>query len=364
METNNSSIEDPKDKSLPIPSNHDLANYAKAYMGAYGGMIEKEHPENLPPLAKNAPYDMEICLLPNSCFCLLFQKSNKENVIVTERDYEYVEGKISSGLDYLISVYAHEGATMTDAIKKGKKDAISDIRAMETNEIAQASLHLEKIVDELTDVAMANRVSLKSVASQISKLSPIKESVKRGVPHYDMMRTVQPLKNYPPKPIEIRLDIPDRELLERLSSQLASTSEMIKRIEAQEKLIEDLEERINEAYDGLVSKIDEKIDRGLSHVISASDKRLDKGLSDITGKVKVASMDEKRMKEFADQIDELKVAVSAAGEKSKSFMTDKLMDALSTDLSDINEQLGEFRMQIEVMEEYLMKISGVIRRRA
>lgn len=352
-----------KMKSLEIPTDHDLMNYVKAYMGSYRGIIEKEHPDSVPPLAKNAPYDIEACLLPNNCFCMLFQKSNKENIIISERSWDFVEGKVVSGMDYLITVYAHEGATVADAIKKGKKDAINDIRAMESNDIVQASLHLERIVDELTDVAMSNRSSLRSIASQVSKLSPIKESVKRGVSQSDMMRAIQSVKDYPVAPVEVKLDIPDRELLETLSTQLSGASNLIGQIEAQERVIEDLEEKISEGYDSLASKIDEKIDRGLALVLTASDRKIDEGLAGIAEVAAEKGLDEEKLHSLEEQLDDIKNAVSSMKGKSQSFMSEKLENALTEDLSEIRKQLGEFRMRIEVIEEYLMKISGVIKRR-
>lgn len=365
MEVKSRQTDESKRSHLDIPSEHDLINFAKAYMGSYIGIIEKERPEALPPLAKNSPYDIEVSTLPNGCFCMLFQKSNKENVIVTDRDWDYVEGKVSSGIDYIITVYAHEGATVADAIKKGKKDAQNDIKAMESNEIVLASLHLEKIVDELTDIAMTNRVSLKSIASQVSKLAPIKEATKRGVPQSDMMRMVQSMKDYPATPVEVKLDLPDRELLENLSKELTGASKLINRIEEQEKIIEELEERITRGYEDLVSKIDDKIDRGMALIMAASDKKIDEALlsMDEISSGGAGPADKEKLLNLEMEIAKLKDKISSMPTRGASPLAEKLHEALNEDIAEIKEQLGEFRMRIEVIEEYLMKISGVLRKR-
>jgi hypothetical protein len=350
-------------RSHPMPTEDQLMTYAKTYIGTYLGVVNEQKPDDLPILAKNAPYDIEIALLPNGCFCLLFQKSNKESFVVTDKNWEYVEGKITSGIDHLVSIFAHEGSSREDAEEKAKKDATNDIRAMESNEIVQASLHLERIVDELTNVAMSNRASLKSISSQISKLSPLKDSAKRGYPQSEMVRMVQGMKEYPAAPIEIVLDIPDREMLERISEQIKAASGFIKRIEEQEELIEDIEEKIKRGYDDLSKKIDEKMDHGLAMVLTSADRKIDKGLSSIEDSALKGGVSEDRLAALNNQIDDLRKSVASASTGSPLAMEKVKMD-LSAGVNEISRKMSEMQMRIEVIEDYLMKISNVMRKRA
>jgi len=351
------------EKKRTLPTEQDLFNYAKAYMESYMSTIEKEEPDELPNFAKNAPYDIEVALLPNGCFCMLFQKSDKENIIVTDRDWNYVEGKVVSGVDHLVTVYAHEGAAVEDAKRKGAKDALNDIRALESNEIAQASLHLEKIVDELTNVAMANRASLKSIASQLAKLTPIKEAAKKGFPQSDMLRMIQGLKDYPAAPVEIVLDIPDRELLEKLSQQLEESAGLISRIQEQEDLIEDLEERIKKSYDELEEKINAKIEAGLAKVIATTDRKIDKGLAAISESAKLGGVSAERLKELSNQLNELKEAVASVAEKGgQPKISPEMLDEISSELSNIRNRMEDLSIRVEAIEDYLVKVSKVLRR--
>jgi len=349
-------------ESQPMPTEDQLMTYAKIYIGTYLGVVNEEKPDDLPILAKNAPYDIEIALLPNGCFCLLFQKSNKESFVVTDKNGEYVEGKITSGIDHLVSIFAHEGFGREDASEKAKKDAMNDIRAMESNEIVQASLHLERIVDELTNVAMSNRASLKSISSQISKLSPLKDSAKRGYPQSEMVRMVQGMKEYPAAPIEIVLDIPDRQMLERISEQIKSASGFIKRIEEQEELIEDIEEKIKKGYDDLSNKIDEKMDHGLAMVLTSADRKIDKGLSTIGESTKGGASDE-RLELINSQMEDLRKSIASASTGSPLAMEKVKMD-LSAGVNEISRKMSEMQMRIEVIEDYLVKISAIMRKRA
>ena len=337
--------------------------YAKTYIGTYLGVVNEEKPDDLPILAKNAPYDIEIALLPNGCFCLLFQKSNKESFVVTDKNWEYVEGKITSGIDHLVSIFAHEGFNREDAAEKAKKDAMNDIRAMESNEIVQASLHLERIVDELTNVAMSNRASLKSISSQITKLSPLKDSAKRGYPQSEMVRMVQGMKEYPAAPIEIVLDIPDRQMLERISEEIKAASGFIKRIEEQEELIEDIEEKIKKGYDDLSNKIDEKMDHGLAMVLTSADRKIDKGLSTMEESVGKGGASDDRLDLLDSQMEGLRKSIASVSTGSPLAM-DKIKMDLNSNLTEISRKMSEMQMRIEVIEDYLMKISSIMRKRA
>jgi hypothetical protein len=354
---------DSEKRSQPMPTEDQLMTYAKTYIGTYLGVVNEEKPDDLPILAKNAPYDIEIALLPNGCFCLLFQKSNKESFVVTDKNWEYVEGKITSGIDHLVSIFAHEGFSREDAAEKAKKDAMNDVRAMESNEIVQASLHLERIVDELTNVAMSNRASLKSISSQISKLSPLKDSAKRGYPQSEMVRMVQGMKEYPAAPIEIVLDIPDRQMLERISEQIKAASGFIKRIEEQEELIEDIEEKIKKGYDDLSKKIDEKMDHGLAMVLTSADRKIDKGLSTMEESVKKGGVPDESLDLINSQIEDLRKSVASASTGSPLAMEKVKMD-LSAGVNEISRKMSEMQMRIEVIEDYLMKISSIMRKRA
>lgn len=349
----------PDDKKQIIPSEQDLLEFARTYLSSYMEVIDKEEPDDLPSFAKNAPYDVEVAMLPNGCFCMLFQRSSKESMIVTDRDWNYVEGKVVSGIDHLVTIYAHEGATLEDAKERGRKDAMNDIRSLESNEITQASLHLEKIVDELTNVAMSNRASLKSIASQLTKLSPIKDAAKKGFPQTDMLRMIQGLRDYPAAPVEITLDIPDKELLERLSKQLSESAELIARIEEQEELIEDLEEKIRKAYDELDRKVNEKIEHNIAMVLTATDRKIDKGLSAIAETAKAGGgVPESKLQEIMDQMDELRVAIDNVSSKaSQSPLSTKLQEAMSGDVADLKQKLIQMNKRIEVVEDYLVRIS-------
>src|SRR5512136_2159592 len=153
-----------------LPTKKTLENYAISYMGAYLNTVKLERPERLPALARNQFHEIDVCLMPNGCFAMLFEKAEKMDVIVNERDWDYVEGKIMSGLTHLVAVYAHEGITVADAIARGKKDAVRDIRSAEDSSIAKAVTQLEKIVDGLNQIEKDNKGVLGLGEQELEKL--------------------------------------------------------------------------------------------------------------------------------------------------------------------------------------------------
>ncbi len=163
-------------KAVP-PSKKNLENYAVSYMGAYLNTVKKERPDHVPALARNQFYEIEVCLLPNNCIALLFERADKQQVQVSERKWDHVESKVMSGVMHMVPIFPHEGVTVAEAIAKGKKDAVRDIRALEESSIGKAVTQLEKILEDMTSVEKGNKALLDASEQELAKLRPIKEAI-------------------------------------------------------------------------------------------------------------------------------------------------------------------------------------------
>jgi hypothetical protein len=261
-----------------LPSKKALENYASAYIGAYMNAVEREKPEHMPTLARNHPYSIEVCLMPNHSFVMLFERSDRQTIEVNEKDWNYVESVVMSGVSHLVTVYAHEGPTVADAIAKGKKDAVREIRALEDSTVAKAVVQLEKILDELTSMEKGNKGVMKIAEMQLQKMQPIKDAIKNAGPEVDMLAMIDALRNYPTAPVEVNIDIKEKELLENMCRELGDLSDVIRRIELQDQRLETLEQAITKGLAEFGTSIDEKVGKGLAVVLSSSDRKIDKGL--------------------------------------------------------------------------------------
>ncbi len=258
----------------------ELENYAVSYLGSYLNTVKNERPEHIPPLARNGPYDIEVCVLPNGCFAMVFVKAEKERVQVFERGWEYVESKVATNPAHMVAVYPHEKSSVADAIARGKKDAARDIRAVEDSDIARAVNQLEKIMDTLAGLEKGNKTTLKSARAELLKMKPIWDAVKSTGPEIDMLAVVDAMKSYPPTPVTISIDVKDKLLLEKATSELGDLSDLLRRLESQDRKLEELEQSMRKVFAEYSRTIDERISKGLEVVLeSETKKRLEEGES-------------------------------------------------------------------------------------
>lgn len=259
-------------------SKKNLETYAVSYIGAYLNTVQKERPGHLPVLARIQPCEIEICILPNNCFVMLFDKGEKQIVKVVERDWGDVESRVMSRVAHFVAVYIHEGNTVADAISRGKRDAIRDIRAIEDSDIAKALVELEKILGSLSTVLVENKDVLKLGEFELSKLQPIRAAIMNSGPQLDMLAMLDALKNSSPEQQSTGIEMEDKLLLEDMVKELGDLSDVIRRVEAADEKLSSMEESTKKAISELSHTIDERINKGLAIILSSTDKKIDKGL--------------------------------------------------------------------------------------
>lgn len=383
-------------KTVP-PTRKNLENYAISYMGAYLNTVKKERPEHVPALARNQFYEIEVCLLPNGCLSMLFERAEKQNVAVGERNWDYVESKALSGVAHMVAVYPHEGVTVADAIARGKKDAVRDIRSLEESNIAKAVTQLEKLIEGMTSVERGNKALLQAGEQELAKLKPIKDAIMSSGPEPDMLAMIDALKNYTgssaPSP---GLWSKERELLESLVRDLGDLSDVIRRAEAQDKRLEELEQATKKALSELNRTVDERVSKGLAVILSASDKKIDKGFAALAGIGKKDVMFE-LPKELEVRLDNLEKAVRAAQmqlqelpvkeaprldlpkdlelrlerldkaaealqtqlqERQKRQPAEKLSDEVVLAVADLKENVARINQRITKIEEYIVNMTN------
>lgn len=272
-------MENPAKATPPPPSQKTFENYAISYIGAYQNTVRAEKPDRLPVLARNQTYDIEVCLMPNHCLAILFDKADKMNVSVSERSWNYVESKVISGVTHMIAVYSHEGMSVADAIVRGKRDALRDIRSVEDSDIAKAVTDLEKLVDGLGQIEQTNKGTVGLGEAELARLKPIREAIITAGPEVDMLAMVDALKSYPSVPTAASTDSKDRQLIQKMAQDVGDLSDVIRRVEDQDKKLQDIEQSLTKALSEYTRNIDERISKGLAVILQASDKKIDKGLA-------------------------------------------------------------------------------------
>jgi len=259
-------------------SKKSLETYAVSYIGAYLNTVQKERPGHLPVLSRIQPCEIEVCVLPNNCFVILFDKADKQTVTVTEKDWGEIESRVMSGVKHFVAVYIHEGNSVADAISRGKRDAVRDIRGIEDSDIAKALVELEKILGSLSTILVDNKDVLKLGEFELAKLQPIREAIMTSGPQLDMLAMLDALKNYTPERQSYGIEAQDKLLLEDMVKELGDLSDVIRRVEAADEKLAAMEVSTKKAISELSQTIDERINKGLAVILSSTDKKIDKGL--------------------------------------------------------------------------------------
>jgi predicted nucleic acid-binding Zn-ribbon protein len=338
-------------------------------MGAYLNTVKKERPEHLPVLARNNFYDIEVCLAPNHCFAMLFEKAEKQNVEVKECGWDYVEGKILSGVSHLVTVYAHEGVTVADAISRGKKDAIRDIRSLEDSDIAKAIKQLEKILQNMSGIEEGGKGAMKLGQRELAKLEPIKDAIISAGPNVDMLAMVDALKNYPGMPTTSSVGDRERALLEKIVADLGDLSDVIRRVESQDQKLEEIEVAMKKTLSELNVSMDERVSKGLALILQSSDKKIDKGFAAIA---ETRKGDPELPKELEMRLGELEKNIQAISMQVQAVQAKPSVDP--EDVKGLEERLKEaeaamLAMQakpsvqpdtVQALEERLQKAEGEV----
>jgi hypothetical protein len=333
-----------------LPSKKALENYAGAYMGAYSNAVEREKPEHMPPLARNAPYNIQVCLMPNQSFVMLFERADRQTITVQEKDWSFVEGAVMSGISHMVTVYAHEGPTVADAIAKGKKDAVRDIRSLEDSSVAKAVVQLEKVIDEIAGMAKGNKSVMKMAELQMEKLRPIRAAVANSGPEIDMLGMIDALRNYPTAPVEVNIEQKEKELLEKMCLELGDLSDVIRRMESQDQRLESLEQSIAKALAEFGKSLDDKVGKGLAVVLSSSDRKIDKSFSELQGRLEKVRSGEVPM----DLEARLKgIEESLASLRDRPDVSKEVVLAVA----DVRENMGRLGQRVTRIEQYLTDLS-------
>jgi len=348
-----------------MPSDNDLANYARAYIGAYLSAVRQENPDHIPKFAQEHPYAIEVCLMPNSCFVMLFEKSENSSVTVTKQNWEYVNGRVMSGLSYLVTVYPHEGFHLKDASYRGKRDALRDIRVFENSDLVDATRQLERLLTELGDVSKWNKNPINMAELAMTKLGAIKQEVMRAGPSVDFMSMVEGLKNFKPAAEVPPVDPSVVEMIATVEKDFKDLGEVVEKSKTQDARIEELEKSLKAELEDFKMAIDKKMAKGLAVVLTTADRKIDKAVGALSQDLNqkndefTAFMQQKqqepeieidlgpletKISALADEIITLKRENDLRDEKPIDLTPIELkMDGLSKEITAVVGQLDKFQ---------------------
>ncbi len=371
------------------PTDIDLANYARAYVNAYMGAVQSESPEHPPVFFRNHPYSIEACFMPNESFCLLFEKSDKPTISVTSQDWDHVMGRVMSGVSYLATVYPHEGYSVDDAVSKGRRDAIRDIRAMESSDMAEAARQLEKVIAELGNMGDWMKNPVKMAETVMSRLEPVRHAIQRSGPTQDMLAMVDGMRRYNIGPQRAPGLAPsDLQTIQATTALMSEVSLMLKDVKAQGEKLESVEEQLRTELHEFKKELDKKVVKGLGVILATTDRKIDKavastqtpprdprmqaavaGLADDVSALKKAvdalqAPKEEPEDDLPERLDALVREVAAVRSVAESIEIPelpKLPPDLSPNVEAITNDLAKVSVRIKRIEDYLAAFSAALK---
>lgn len=245
-----------------IPSPQDLAAFAKEYTKAYREAVEEKKPETYPQFAQDMPFHTRVFLLPNGCICMVFNSTQEAKYEGGVKDWEEVQDIVVKGVDHFGGFYPFEGRSLGDWNKRGKKDALRDLRLIDRSEMVKAGAELEGLVESITRMVKANPWLGKSGTEMISTLRNLQGRVKGGFPTVDAIASLQSMKAYSPEAGNVTIEFPDKELLEEISTNLKDVGSLQQKVEGMEGRMFEIEKAASSPdVAAKVSDMTERVDR-------------------------------------------------------------------------------------------------------
>ena len=312
----------------------DLAEYGRAYLRSYVVAVESESPEHVPSFYRNRPYSIEICRMPNSCFCMLFERSDRPSIAVSNNDWGYVMARLMSGVSYVATVYSHEGMTVEDAAARGRRDAIRDICALEASGVVDSAKELEKLIAELKDTTKWSKDPIKTAEYAASRLEAVRQTVLRSGPSIDTMAMIESVKRYPPAAIQITLDQDGMQSLMEVAEGLEGLEEAVQLAKTQESQVEAIEGELRHEIRSFKSELDKKMAKGLGVILTTTDRKVDKAIES-------CSRQETEIKKLREALSTLPSAVMPEAE------SDSRVDDLVDEIEILKDALENLKISIE-----------------
>jgi len=218
-----------------------LTAFAREYIKSYLDAVDEKSPEHVPPIAQQAPYHIEISLLPNGCYSMILESAPEMRIKASFRGWDDLQDLVIKGADFFLGFYPHEMKTLADWNKRGRRDGIRDIRVLGESKLGKAAGRLSTVIDEISRMAATNPWLAEKANEQIQMLRDVEEKLRRGFAPVDAIAVLQELKNYRPTYEKMVIEFPDKGLMERIMEGVEELISLQNRMDAVESRMFEVE---------------------------------------------------------------------------------------------------------------------------
>jgi hypothetical protein len=350
-----------KEGGPEIPVSQDLTAFGREYFKAYMDTIEEKKPQTYPKFAQEAPYSIRCYLLPNGCICIVFNSSKEQKFEGGAKDWEEVQDVIVKGVDHFAGFYPFEGTSLGDWSKRGKRDALKDLRLMDKSDLGKAGAELEAIIENITKMVRANPWLGKMGSEIIATLRNLDGRVKGGFPTVDAIATLQSLKAYAPGADSIHIEFPDRQLLEEISEGIKNVAAIENRIETVEsRMFEvekdsqgpDLPEKFSDALER-VERLEKQLEK-VSNILTMLNSKVENYFS--------KSAEKERQSDLERKIEEYTSKAMSHDSKIASLEkeAEQLVDEIRKMTARMEKDVHDSRKRIARMEKHFVDFAKMV----
>lgn len=351
----------PNEGGPEIPVSQDLVAFAREYIKAYMETVDEKKPQSYPRFAQDAPYATKVYLLPNGCLCMIFNSAKEQSVEGASKEWDEVQDIIVKGVDHFAGFYPFEGRSLGDWNKRGKKDALRDLRLMDRSDLAKVGAELDAVIENLAKIQKANPWLLKMGNEMISTLKGMDSRMKGGFPTVDAIATLQSLKAYAPSSESMKIEFPDRELLDRIINGIQEVSGLQGKLEMVENRMFEMEktlqspddsDRMSDAVDR-VDRLEKQLEK-VSNILTMLNSKVESYFSKTAEKERQSDL-EKRIEEHTSK---------ALSHESKIASLEKEAETLLTEMrgmtSKMEKDIHDSRKRIARVEKHLVDFSKLV----
>ena len=351
----------PNEGGPEIPVSQDLIAFAREYVKAYMETVDEKKPQSYPKFAQDAPYAMKVYLLPNGCICMIFNSAKEQSVEGASKEWDEVQDIVVKGVDHFAGFYPFEGRSLGDWNKRGKKDALRDLRLMDRSELARVGAELDSIIDNITKMSKANPWLVKMGDEMAPTLKRMYGRMKGGFPTVDAIATLQSLKTYSPGSETIKIEFPDRELLDRIMEGIQEVAGINSKLDMVENRMFEMEKALQapELSDKVVDVTD-RVDRlekqleKVSNILTMLNSKVESHFSKAAEKERQADL-EKRIEDHTAR---------ALSHESKIADLEKEAENLLTEMhsmtSKMEKDIHDSRKRIARVEKHFADFAKLV----
>ena len=344
-----------------IPASQDLIAFAREYLKSYMDTVEEKKPQAYPRFAQDMPYATRIYFLPNGCICMIFNSAKEQSIEGAAKEWDEVQDIIVKGVDHFAGFYPFEGRSLGDWNKRGKKDALRDLRLLDRSELAKSGAELESVIDNIAKMKKANPWLVRSGDEMISALKSMESRMRGGFPTVDAIASLQALKAYNPSAESVKIEFPDREILDRIMEGVQEVAGMQVKLEAFETRMFEMEkamqapelmERLSDAFDR-VDRLEKQLEK-VSNILTMLNSKVESYFSKSAEKERQADL-EKRIEEHTTK---------ALSHESKITELEKEAEMLLAEMramaSKMEKDIHDSRKRIARVEKHFVDFAKLV----